>query len=194
MNNIHIKTVLLGDYNAGKTSLINRFIKDKFNDISETTIGCAYNSTTVNYNNKIYKIDIWDTAGQERFRSLMPMYYRNANIIYLCLDLTNPKLSDSFTKWIDIVNQHKDDDTNRYLCIVGTKSDIANEEILEIFKGIQEKYPEYSFYITSSKDNIGITDMFNISFNKAIENYITTNESTLLITIDNIKKSRCFSC
>ncbi len=39
--------------------------------------------------NRIIKFDIWDTAGQERFRSLAPMYYRNAAAAIIVFDVTN---------------------------------------------------------------------------------------------------------
>lgn len=32
---------------------------------------------------------IWDTAGQERFRSLVPMYLRDADIALLVYDITS---------------------------------------------------------------------------------------------------------
>lgn len=38
---------------------------------------------------RIIKFDIWDTAGQERFRSLAPMYYRNAAAAMIVFDVTN---------------------------------------------------------------------------------------------------------
>lgn len=34
------------------------------------------------------KFEIWDTAGQERFRSLSPMYYRNAQAAVVVYDVT----------------------------------------------------------------------------------------------------------
>lgn len=34
------------------------------------------------------KFEIWDTAGQERFRSLSPMYYRNAQAAVVVFDVT----------------------------------------------------------------------------------------------------------
>lgn len=34
------------------------------------------------------KFEIWDTAGQERFRSLSPMYYRNAQAAVVVYDIT----------------------------------------------------------------------------------------------------------
>jgi len=39
------------------------------------------------------KFEIWDTAGQERFRSLSPMYYRNAQAAVVVYDVT--KVSNS---------------------------------------------------------------------------------------------------
>jgi Ras-related protein Rab-5C len=37
---------------------------------------------------KVIKFEIWDTAGQERFRSLSPMYYRNAQSAVVVYDVT----------------------------------------------------------------------------------------------------------
>lgn len=37
---------------------------------------------------KVIKFEIWDTAGQERFRSLSPMYYRNAQAAVVVFDVT----------------------------------------------------------------------------------------------------------
>ena len=37
---------------------------------------------------KVIKFEIWDTAGQERFRSLSPMYYRNAQAAVVVYDIT----------------------------------------------------------------------------------------------------------
>ena len=84
----HIKCVILGEANVGKTSLITRYLHDKFYQFSESTIGCAFNNKRYNRNNKEYKLDMWDTAGQERYRAIMPMYYRNADIAFFCIDLS----------------------------------------------------------------------------------------------------------
>ena len=44
--------------------------------------------------NDEYIIDIWDTAGQERYRALMPMYYRNSDLILANqLDLESEDIS-----------------------------------------------------------------------------------------------------
>ena len=37
--NLNFKMILLGDANVGKSNLINRFIKNEFNTLPESTIG-----------------------------------------------------------------------------------------------------------------------------------------------------------
>lgn len=65
------KIVFLGDQNTGKSSIIERFINDKFNpesnvpDIAtQPTIGIDFLGRNINYKNKYYRLQLWDTAGQ----------------------------------------------------------------------------------------------------------------------------------
>ena len=108
------KVVLIGDSSVGKTSLVNRYIEDKFQEKLDSTIGAQFFSKIIDLNvhsqtglineavssdssisikNKglervRIKLQIWDTAGEERFRSVTPMYYKNAAAVILVYDRT----------------------------------------------------------------------------------------------------------
>jgi small GTP-binding protein len=170
-NMIHIKCVLLGEANIGKTSIIVRYLYDKFHQFSESTIGCAFNNKIYKKGGSTYKIDIWDTAGQEKYRGLMPMYYRNADIVFICLDLSehNTKtIIDNYDYWKKQIDLHSDN-LNRIIVIVGTKSDnrcisMTEENIREL---IQES--NYEYFETSAKLNTGINEMFQHNVDNAID-------------------------
>ncbi|KAK9354482.1 P-loop containing nucleoside triphosphate hydrolase protein [Lipomyces doorenjongii] len=83
------KLVLLGESAVGKSSLVLRFVKDQFDDYRESTIGAAFLTQTIALDESTtIKFEIWDTAGQERYKSLAPMYYRNANCAVVVYDIT----------------------------------------------------------------------------------------------------------
>lgn len=74
---------------ALQSSLVLRFVKDQFDDYRESTIGAAFLTQTISLDeNTTVKFEIWDTAGQERYKSLAPMYYRNANCAVVVYDIT----------------------------------------------------------------------------------------------------------
>lgn len=65
------KIVLLGDQHVGKTSIIDRFINDRFETtysvhliILQATIGIDFLVRNLSYQNKNYRLQLWDTAGQ----------------------------------------------------------------------------------------------------------------------------------
>lgn len=44
---------------------------------------------------------VWDTAGQERFRSLVPMYYRNADAVTIIFDVSDRESFNQVKCWIN---------------------------------------------------------------------------------------------
>lgn len=102
--------MLLGETAVGKSSIVQRYVRDQFTDNQESTIGgkervrrsnriAAFLSQTIKVDNDIVKFDIWDTAGQERYvflsesigryHSLAPMYYRGAKAAIVIYDITS---------------------------------------------------------------------------------------------------------
>ena len=62
--------VVLGDVSVGKSSLIQRFVKNTFNDVYKATIGVDFEVEKFCIIGKSFNLQIWDTAGQERFRCI----------------------------------------------------------------------------------------------------------------------------
>ena len=131
---LQFKLVLLGDSSVGKSSIVHRFVKDTFDELRESTIGAAFLSQSItihpNDGNEtkdvVIKFEIWDTAGQERYKSLAPMYYRNANAALVVYDITQEDSLQKARNWVDeLKNKVGDDDLVIYL--LGNKVDLCQE-------------------------------------------------------------------
>ena len=95
------KIVILGDSAVGKTSILLRYLFDKFKVTSESTIGAAYSSKLfIDKEGNKEKIEFWDTAGQERYKSLVPMYYRDAHGALIVYDITNEQSIKEAHRWL----------------------------------------------------------------------------------------------
>ena len=86
------KVLLCGNSSTGKTSLIKKYIDNKINENTISTIGVDYNSKIFKIKEKLIKIMIWDTAGQERFRSIISCYFKGAHGIILVFDISSKKM------------------------------------------------------------------------------------------------------
>jgi small GTP-binding protein len=78
-NSLEAKIVVLGSQGVGKTSLVNRYVKNAFTPPTTTsTIGASFLTKRVVDidTSTVVRLQIWDTAGQERFRSISKLYYR----------------------------------------------------------------------------------------------------------------------
>ena len=83
------KVVIIGDTGVGKTSLMNRYLFNKFDDEQMPSMGAQSKPHLVTVPNEgQIKLTIWDTAGQEKFRSLTRMYFQDAEAAIIVYDTT----------------------------------------------------------------------------------------------------------
>ncbi|EKG08340.1 rab1 small GTP-binding protein, putative [Trypanosoma cruzi] len=99
------KIIVIGDSGVGKSSLTVRLSEDVFYKDYASTIAIDFRMHQMNYMDKRVRLQIWDTAGQERFQSVATAFYRGANGVMLCFDLTHRPSFLHLDQWIERVRQ-----------------------------------------------------------------------------------------
>lgn len=153
------KLVFLGDQSVGKTSIITRFMYDKFDSVYQATIGIDFLSKTMYLEDRTVRLQLWDTAGQERFRSLIPSYIRDSSVAVIVYDVTNRQSFMNTARWISEVRTERGSDVIIFL--VGNKTDLVDKRQVSIEEG-DSKAREFnvSFIETSAKAGLNIKALF----------------------------------
>ena len=97
--NIRYKLVLFGNESVGKTSLVERFVNDKFEINYVSTLGYNVYEKQLAYKNALISLMIYDIGGQEQFRELRKKYAEGAHTGLVVFDLTNSNSFDRVTDW-----------------------------------------------------------------------------------------------
>ena len=153
------KLIFLGDQSVGKSCILNRFMNDTFTEEYQATIGLDFQSKNVQIDGQDIHLLLYDTAGQEKFRSLIPMYTRDANIILLVYDIASKYSFDHLPDWIHDLSNVKFDEV--IFALVGNKNDL--EEQRQVSKDEGLKFAEENNYIfeeISAKTGDGFSELF----------------------------------
>ena len=166
------KTIIIGDSNVGKTSIIYTYITNSPpKNTPKITIGTEY--TEKYFPDTNITLQIWDCAGQEKFRALTKLYYRNSIACILIFDLSNINTLISLeTYWIKAVLDNTD--TPPLFLLIGNKSDlnstISNTDITNLCNKYNMTYIE-----TSVVNQSNISLIFN-----TISQQISSNKSSII--------------
>ncbi|XP_033102798.1 ras-related protein Rab-24-like [Anneissia japonica] len=185
---VDLKVVLLGKEYGGKTSLVERYLHDRFHgDVPyQNTIGAAFGAKKVDVGDRTVTMGIWDTAGSERYEAMSRIYYRGAKAAILCYDLTEAASFDRVKFWVDelLKNEEK---CKIYLC--GTKVDLVEDDK----KNRKVDYHETTDYgdsikakvfETSSKTGSSIKELFSSIAKDFVEDPTNSDEESSPKTLD----------
>jgi Ras-related protein Rab-6A len=153
------KLVFLGDQSVGKTSIITRFMYDKFDNTYQATIGIDFLSKTMYLEDRTVRLQLWDTAGQERFRSLIPSYIRDSSVAVVVYDVSNRASFLNTARWVEEVRTERGSDV--IIVLVGNKTDMVDKRQVSIEEG-DTKAREFGvlFIETSAKAGFNIKALF----------------------------------
>ena len=170
-----IKVVLLGDTAVGKTSIVQRFVNNRFDAQCKTSTGAGFICKTIKIPNTSTRVSfkIWDTAGQERYHSMAAMYYQDAGAAIVVYDTTNLESFKGTEVWIKELKENGPEDIE--ILLLGNKSDLVQNEMVSIDEA--KRYSDQigaDFIIASAKENINIIEAFEHIALKIIK--IPTND------------------
>ena len=198
---IVLKLLLLGDSSVGKTSILLKYISNKFDESSISTVGVDYMDKIIDYNKFKIKLQIWDTSGEEKFRTITKNFYRNADGLLVVFDLTRKETYDHVRGWI---NEAKENNDKIKTILIGNKLDLQDERKVE--NAVAKQYAEKNslkYLETSAKDGINISESFEAMINllfdgkseEEILNEFKKQDSSLSVVDDSIEvKNKKKSC
>ena len=141
--------LVVGDGMVGKTSLIRRFVDNKFPESYIETIGSDLtfkdeyiNVRTINGTGRVHiRLRIYDIGGQKQFKKNMLRYVKTSQIMVICYDITQLETFHHVDDWYaQIRSQITINPNNHGLIIVGNKYDLTADET--IIKEIHNKVDE----------------------------------------------------
>ena len=168
MNDIlSFKIIIIGDSGVGKTSLLQRFIFDKFYERTKSTLGLDYANKEIKLkNDKMILLKLFDTAGQEKFRSLSKSYFRNADGVLFVYSVNDIKSFENIRDWIQKFISDHNGKKDIPLYLIENKNDL-NREVEDYL--INEFLNEYKFRFKSVSAKVNEDNSINELFQEISE-------------------------
>ncbi|MFX0050369.1 MAG: Rab family GTPase [Candidatus Hermodarchaeota archaeon] len=181
------KILLLGEFRVGKSSMVLRYVEDRFPGDYMATIGANFLVKTVHLDmedGKRYKIglQIWDIGGHARSSQVGRVFFQGVSGALLVYDLTRKDTLEKLPLWKD---QLMNFSPGARMYLVGNKNDLEEERQISPDDGKKAAKDELgtdNFFETSAKtgDHIQETfeDLARLLVNANRDKIITTDEKT----------------
>ncbi|MFW9822584.1 MAG: Rab family GTPase [Candidatus Thorarchaeota archaeon] len=167
------KIIVAGDGGVGKTTLLHRYIENRFYFDTKMTIGVEIFNKIITFEKGSYcSLQIWDFSGQERFRFLLDSFVMGAKGALVLFDLTkNPRLLERIDDWVNLIQKQNKDTP---MVLVGTKADLEDKIIVgeEAISNLMARHNFLQFFTISSKTGLNVNEAFNVltlELNKRID-------------------------
>lgn len=194
INTETIKMCIVGEPTVGKTSIMFRLAKGKFeNDYGRTKLSDMM-KFQAKHRGKNYNINAWDTPGDTRCREQNRLYYRNADAVVLTYDVGNASSFEQVKAyWIDDVKKKAPE---AIFFLVGNKSDLPDEtwEVATEDGHSAAESNSLTFLEVSAKQGTNMNKLVKTICDKLLEQGINQRPSTLDLSLDNTAQENSSCC
>ena len=180
-----LKIIVVGNSGTGKTSFVNKWIKDTFDETYKATIVSEFSYKIVDYKDKSYKIQLWDLAGMDQNICITKIFSKDSHGCIVVSDITDEKTLTECVKWKNTVDETTKflDGTNIHSILIRNKVDLLenenNNDEEDKMKEFCEKNQFLRCFITSAKTGTNIEEAMNFLISTIIDKMekITTSGS-----------------
>lgn len=127
------KVILVGDGAVGKTSLIRRFVHNKFEKNYLMTLGSEITKYNQTFEGDNISLIIWDLAGQEGFKNIRQNFFTGTNAAIIVFshedNESGEKSLKNVPKWLEEITKHV---SKIPMMLFGNKIDLIDVDKLNI--------------------------------------------------------------
>ncbi|MHA2283595.1 MAG: Rab family GTPase [Promethearchaeota archaeon] len=167
------KVIIIGPAAVGKSSLIRRFVENKFSFEYQFTIGVEIFAKTVEYEKgKSARLAMWDVGGQERFQFLRRSFYGGTNGALLVFDLSRAETYSKMKEWLIDMNSIIQKDIP--IVLIGNKLDLIPDvgEVIDLKKSQRFAEQNSGFFLsTSAKSGDNVEKAFTELTQRMVQYY-----------------------
>ncbi|MFX0083841.1 MAG: Rab family GTPase [Candidatus Hodarchaeota archaeon] len=152
------KICLLGEGAVGKTSLVYRFIENKFQEDYKTTLGVTILQKHLEIDDYSVSLNIWDFGGQYSFKKLRKLYLEGSKGALIVFDLTNRESFEKLGEWIQDFRGQRGE---KPFWLIGNKVDLKDQLVVtEEEASLLAKEHGVNLIITSAKTGENVEKAF----------------------------------
>lgn len=150
------KIILLGDKEVGKSSLINKYVSNKF--IEGRLEGEIVRKKKLELDNQTsVELLITDPIEEEKLGKYTKHYFKDAHGAFIMFDITNRQSFNNLKNWLDEAKTNAPGDI--VFCILGNKSDLSSNRVVK-FEEVQNIAGDELYYEVSSKTGNNVSLAF----------------------------------
>jgi small GTP-binding protein len=164
-NNAVSKTVkiLFTGGSVGKSSIITRYVEDRFNSNQRGAIGVDFFMKTIMLDKHLeVKMQIWDIAAQERFHHITSPYYRGAEAIIIAYDITAWHTIECVKALAQHARTFCGSEVPIPIILIGNKYDLKDKREVpyEVGARLVEEENLTAFFECSAKTGVNVEQIF----------------------------------
>ena len=172
MSHLYVfKVIIIGPGAVGKTSILHRFVEDKFSFRYKLTIGADFLSKIIQKNNETIKLQIWDIGGQDRYKFLRQSFFDGANGALIVFDLSRWHTFELLEGWLSDLREYAGEEIP--FALIGNKVDLIDkkDELYERENAEVFAKKEKTCYVeTSAKTGENVEEAFLNLTHKMLKN------------------------
>lgn len=175
-----IKVIVIGSSGTGKTSFVQRWLKQEFTENYKPTIITEFGFKIFEYEQNFFRVQLWDIGGQDKSTAVTKIFAKDSHGCLVFSDVTNEETLEEALIWKQLVEDEcKFTDGGKIpFLLIQNKIDLIEEE--EKIKKIEEHskkfYTENEFencFLCSAKTNINVEESMNFFLEHIIKRLIT---------------------
>ena len=89
-----LKIIVIGSSGTGKTSYVNKWTKNIFQDEYKATIVSEFGFKVFEQEGKLYRIQLWDLAGQDKNSTVTKIFAKDSHGCVILSDATKENTLD----------------------------------------------------------------------------------------------------